>query len=225
MMNECDKLIHEAKVKQVKLKKMENKKIEDTIAVINKSESETKIETDCLYKISTLPDEIIGLIGSFTLTNDIRLKLLKSKYDSILNNIMMKLNVKTLNKFIEQYVKMNNGLFQKIDKITNGNLDDLFKEYQFSRYKRIDYSTRKSRKITKIITELEDKYKFIYLLQNMTNSRYINTQNYFKDHLIHCYQTCIYISNKSIENSVKKRNIRKQSNATQSTQATQQTSK
>jgi len=225
MMNECDKLIHEAKVKQVKLKKMENKKIEDTIAVINKSESETKIETDCLYKISTLPDEIIGLIGSFTLTNDIRLKLLKSKYDSILNNIMMKLNVKTLNKFIEQYVKMNNGLFQKIDEITNGNLDDLFKEYQFSRYKRIHYSTRKSRKITNIITELEDKYKFIYLLQNMTNSRYINTQNYFKDHLIHCYQTCIYISNKSIENSVKKRNIRKQTKATQSTQATQQTSK
>jgi hypothetical protein len=218
MMNECDKLINEAKVKQVKLTKMENKKIEDTIVVINKNEKDTKIETEYLNRISILPDEIIQLIGSFTLTNDMRLKLIKSKYDSILNNIMMKLNVQNLNKFMQQYVKLNNKLFIKISKSTSGKLDDLMKEYNFSRYKCIiDYSARKTTKITNFITELEDKYKFIYLLQNMMNNKYKHTDNYLKEHLIHCYHTCIYISNKLIENSVKKRNVRKQNKLTQQT--------
>lgn len=215
MMNECETLIQEVNVKQIKLKNIEKQKIEHTIIAIINNEKETKIETEHLNKISTLPDEIIRLIASFTITNDMRLKLIKSKYDSILKDILMKMNVQTLNKCIEQCRIMNNKVFKNINKITNGKLENLFKEYQFSTYKRVDYSTRKTIKITDLITELFDKYKLINLLQNMLNNHYRNTQNYLKHNLINCYHTCIYISKKCIENSVKARVNRKQNKLNQ----------
>jgi hypothetical protein len=216
MMDECDKLIHEVKVKKNKLKIMETAKINSTITLINNDERDKKIETECLKKISTLPDEIIRLISSFVLTNEVRLILIKTKYDNTLNNIMMKMNRGTLIRCIQQYVKNNNKLFKSIDcnGSKDGTLDNILKEYHFSRYRGdLDYSRRKTEQITKFITELEEMDKFIKLLQNIMDNRYKSnneTIDYLKQRLIRNYHTCIYISNKSIENAKNKRITRKE---------------
>ena len=55
--------------------------------------------------------------------------------------------------------------------------------------------------------------KFIKLLQNIMDNRYKSnneTIDYLKQRLIRNYHTCIYISNKSIENAKNKRIARKE---------------
>ena len=67
----------------------------------------------------------------------------------------MKMNRETLIRCIQQYDKNNNKLFKSIDcnGSKNGTLDNILKEYHFSRYRGdLDYSRRKTQQNTKFIT-------------------------------------------------------------------------
>jgi len=206
LITECNTILNDLQNKKEKLEMIKYNKIENTIAAIKKNDKDTKIEIDTLVRINQLPSEIKNLVSEYAMTNDLKIILFKSKYDDMgVHNIMMKMNMKYLNNCLKQNVLNKKILYNKIHKLTNDRLNDLFEEYNFTRYNCIDYTNPKTVKIATFLKELDDMYNLICMLNTMMNNKYRKTQHYFKEYLLKCYHNCLYISNKSIENSITKR--------------------
>jgi hypothetical protein len=207
MNNEVNKLIKNLLIKKEKLKEIEEKKFQNKIVKIQQNYKETKIETEYLTKISILPTDIIRLIESYMLTPEIRLILIKQKYDNDMFNIINKMNVKTLNTIIRNpsnerrriytYLRMQEPIQYFKELINEYNIRDNY----------IRISIKKPFKIKHIIDNMNNHYNLLKLLQN--TNKYNNVCREITTYLIKCYNTCIYVSNRSVENSLNKRKERK----------------
>jgi len=208
MNNELNKIIKNLVIKQEKLKEIEEQKFQNKIETIKQNDKETKIERECLNKISILPNDIIRLIESYMLRPNMRLLLIKQKYDNEMFNIIKKMNVKELNKFINKTHNMRKSIYiylchqQPIKNIT-----ELLKEYDIFCNFFISSSIKKSLKIKNILDNMNNHYKFLTFLQNM--NKYSEICEKIIEHLIKCYNTYIYASNRANERNISKNNQEK----------------
>lgn len=207
MNNEVNKLIKNVLIKQEKLKEIEEKKIQNKIVKIQQNYKETKIETEYLIKISILPTDIIRLIESYILTPEIRLILIKQKYDNKLFNIINKMNVKALNTFIRDPGNVRRRMYTYLRmQEPRQYFYELINEYN-TRDNYIRISIKKPFKIKSIIDNMNNYYKLLILLQN--TNKYNNVCREITTYLIKCYNTCIYVSNRKTEQNIIKINERK----------------
>jgi len=206
--NECNKLIKNALEKQEKIQVMQKMKIKNKYLRKKTSEKETQIENDCLKRIMFLPEDVIQLISSYAITPTIRIELIKSKYDNVLFDNLNKMNLKMLNIFLKKYIEMNKkcrrDLSRKFINQDNTHILDLLDEYNITLSDKVDYSLKKTLKINYIIDGLKDKYDAIELLFNMKK---IKIPNHLLKNLIHCYHSCLYVSNKVAEQKVIKKKV------------------
>jgi hypothetical protein len=225
MNNELNKIFKNVVIKKMKLKKIEEQKFQKKIETIKQNDKETKIERECLNKISILPNDIIRLIESYTLTPRLRLILIKQKYDNVMFNIIKKMNVKELNKFINKTHDMRKRIYIYLcHNERSKNMTELLKEYDIFGNFFISTSITKTLKIKKILDNMDNHYKFLTLLQNM--NKYSEICEKIIEHLIKCYNTYIYISNRTTEQNIIKRNqqkLNRQSNRHQQQQSNNQT--
>ena len=208
MNNELNKIIKNLVIKQEKIKEIEEQKFQNKIETIKQNDKDTKIEREFLNKISILPNDIICLIESYMLTPKMRLLLIKQKYDNEMFNIIKKMNVKELNKFINKTHNMRKSIYiylchqQPIKNIT-----ELLKEYDIFGNFFISSSINKTLKIKNILDNMNNHYKFLTLLQNM--NKYSEICEKIIEHLIKCYNTYIYVSNRANERNILKNNEQK----------------
>jgi len=224
MNNELNKIIKNLVIKQVKLKEIEEKKFQNKIETIIQNDKDTKIETEYLHKISTLPTDIIRLIESFMLTPSLRLILIKQKYDNEMFNIINKMNAKTLNTFINRpgNIRRRLHIYLQKQKFPTKYAYELIKEYNIGDYYHINTSNKKSIKIKNIIDEMNNKHNLLKLLQNM--NKYSELCEKITEHLIQCYNTYIYVSIRTTEKNIIKRNEEKLNRQTIRQQQQQQQS-
>jgi len=207
MNNEVNKIIKNLLIKQEKLKELEEKKFQNKIVKIQQNYKETKIETEYLNKISILPTDIIRLIESYMLTPEIRLILIKQKYDNEMFNIINKMNVKTLNTIIRNPSNERRRIYTylRIQEPIQY-FKDLIYEYNI-RESYVRISIKKPFKIKHIIDNMNNHYNLLKLLQN--TNKYNNVCREITIYLIKCYNTYIYVSNRKIEQNIIKINERK----------------
>ena len=208
MNNELNKIIKNLVIKQEKLKEIEEKKFQKKIETIIQNDKDTKIETEYLNKISILPNDIIRLIESYMLTPNMKLLLIKQKYDNEMFNIIKKMNVKELNKFINKTHNMRKKIYIYLcHNEPSKNIPELLKEYDIFGNFFISTSINKTIKIKKILDNMDNHYKLLTLLQNM--NKYSEICEKIIEHLIKCYNTYIYASNRANERNILKNNQEK----------------
>jgi hypothetical protein len=207
MNNELNKLLQEVNTKQETLKEMEEMKFQKKIKKILQQDKDTKTEAECLKRISMLPNDIIMLIESYALTPELRLTLIKQKYDTDMFNILNKMNVKSLNTFINQSNNIRTRKYtylciqQPMDYF-----DTLLTEFNIKN-NRVCVLGKKSSKIKSIVDDLSNYYNLLELLKN--TNKYSNVCRNITQNLIQTYNTYIYISNRTIELNIIKNNKRK----------------
>jgi len=221
MNNELNKIIKNLVIKQEKLKEIEETKFQNKIETIKQNDKDTKIERECLNKISILPNDIIRLIESYMLTPELRLILIKQKYDNVMFNIIKKMNVKELNKFINKTHHMRKRIYIYLcHNEPSKNITELLKEYDIFGNFFISTSITKTSKIKKILDNMDNHYKFLTLLQNI--NKYSEICEKIRVHLIQCYNTYVYLSNRTTEKNIIKRNEQKLNRQTNRKQHQQQ---
>ena len=210
MNNEVNKLIKNLVIKKETLNEVEEKKLNNKIVKIKQNDKDTKLEGEILNRVSILPSDIINLIRGFVLTHEIRLLLIKQKYDNDIFNIINKMNATVLNKFINRPGNVRRDINRYLTQQSQSKyFSELIKEYNIRGHLYINLSLKKPIKIKYLIDEMNNKYNLFKLLNNM--NKYNDVCNKIIEHLIKCYNTYIYISNRTTELNNIKLNEKKQS--------------